>query len=229
MNAAERQFGNCDRETGPVMRPPNVGLNSIISPIEEKGGIMRNSRLQLIAEIGLSLALFAVLAMFKFTLPFNIAGGSISLSMLPIIVLAILRGPQIGILAGVLAGFIDFLLEPYSVSALQVILDYPVAFGLLGLAGLLSAAVLGQSKAEGASPKLIVSVLLAAIIGGLARLLAHFLSGVLFFADNTPAGSNVIVYSLTYQLSYMLPSIIAVCILAAIVVPVLVNRVRKEA
>lgn len=188
---------------------------------------MRNQRLRTIAEIGLTLALFAVFAMIKLTLPFNIAGGSVSLSILPLVILAIVRGPAVGLTAGALAGVIDYILEPYAVSALQVLLDYPIAFGVVGLAGLLSAFIY-KSQKEGKTLSLLFGIAGAAFIGGLARTIVHFLSGIIFFAENLPAGKNLYIWSASYQMSYMLPSTIAAIILSVLIVPILVKRVSAE-
>lgn len=200
---------------------------SIISPTFEKGGFMRNPRLLLIAEIGLSLALFIVFAMVKITLPANFAGGSISLSMLPLVVLALLRGPKVGLLAGLLAGTLDYILEPYAVSFVQVLLDYPLAFTLVGLAGIFSKQIFKAHK-DGKTILVLFGVAIATFLGGMARFIAHFISGVVFFSENAPAGQNILLYSFGYQVTYMLPSIVAVIILSVIIVPILIGRVRMS-
>lgn len=181
---------------------------------------MRNERIRTIAEIGLSLALFAVLTQIKVTLPMNIAGGSISLAMAPIIILALLRGFNVGILAGVLAGFIDYLLSPYMFSIPQVILDYPIAFGLLGVAGLLSAGMWRAHK-EGKVALVASYAAIGTLFAVFARGVAHFFSGVLFFASNAPEGTPAWLYSLEYQISYLVPAFVGCVIVAIFVVPVL--------
>ncbi len=63
-------------------------------------------------------------------------GGSITLaSMVPIIWLALRRGPKVGIVTGVIYGLIQFIMLPYAIDPIQVLLDYPLAFGVLGFAG----------------------------------------------------------------------------------------------
>ena len=63
-------------------------------------------------------------------------GGSITFaSMVPIIWLALRRGPKVGIVTGVIYGLIQFIMLPYAIDPIQVLLDYPLAFGVLGLAG----------------------------------------------------------------------------------------------
>ena len=102
---------------------------------------MRSERTRVLVEIALTVALSAVLSMLAVRLPINFAGGTISLSMVPILVLALRRGVFPGVIAGVLFGCVDYLIEPFFVAPIQVLLDYPIAFGAVGLAGLGSGAL----------------------------------------------------------------------------------------
>lgn len=149
-----------------------------------------------IAEVGICVALAAVLNLVPlFKLP---QGGSVSLDMLPIFFLAFYRGPRLGILAGVVYGFVDYAIDPFFVHPAQLILDYPLAFGLVGLAGFLR-------------PTSFIKVAAGTILGGLARFTAHFFSGVIFFASYAPKGQSPWLYSAVYNGSYMLVSTI-ICI-----------------
>jgi thiamine transporter len=65
-------------------------------------------------------------------LPINIAGGSISLTMLPIAVLALRRGALAGAVGGTVFGLLDLLMEPFILFPAQVALDYPVPYLLFG-------------------------------------------------------------------------------------------------
>ncbi len=178
---------------------------------------MREERIRLIVEVALSVALAAVLGMFKLTLPWNFAGGSVSLSMLPLIVISLRRGLAPGIVAGLTFGVIDYLLEPYFVHPVQVVLDYPVAFAACGLAAL------ARPRRSGvlAITEIGSSALGGAILAGAGRLAASFVSGVVFFSANAPEGQPVWLYSLLYNASYLAPSVIACGVAAAVVVPAL--------
>ena len=97
---------------------------------------------KILTEITVIAALSAVLYSIRpFTLPY---GGSVTLgSMIPVMWLALRRGFYVGTVAGavfgVLALFIDVIyLGAASIIAtpIQVVLEYPVAFGVLGLAGI---------------------------------------------------------------------------------------------
>ena len=58
--------------------------------------------------------------------------------------------------------------------------------------------------------------ILACTVGGLAKFLCHFLAGVLYWPDTSKF--SAVVYSLLYNGSYMLPSIILCVIVMVIIV-----------
>jgi thiamine transporter len=178
---------------------------------------VRSERTRMLVEIALTVALSAVLSMLAIRLPINFAGGTISLSMVPILVLALRRGVFPGVIAGVLFGCVDYLIEPFFVAPLQVLLDYPIAFGAVGLAGLGSGA---YRRACAVSPSR--GVLWATpfiLLGGVGRFAAAWLSGVVFFGEYAPQGQPVWLYSLGYNLSYIVPSIVLCIAVAAVVLP----------
>ncbi len=147
---------------------------------------MSRYSLRTIAEVGVSLGLAVVFQYIRvFEMP---QGGSVSLEMLPLLYLSIMRGAGVGILAGGLYGVVQLLLKPYVIHPVQFVFDYPLAFGLLGLAGF------WQTRP-----------LLGTTLGVTGRFVAHVISGVIFFASYAPKGTNVWVYSLGYNASYMAP------------------------
>jgi thiamine transporter len=194
---------------------------------------MTRERLTALIEAALTIALAAVLHFVRvWQMP---AGGTISLEMLPIFVLAVRRGPAIGILAGAAFGVVDFFLEPFVVHWVQFFLDYPIAFGAVGLAGLW-APLWHRAVADGRMTRAIGTVLAPAVItGALARYVAHFASGVVFFATTAlggplPNGQSAFVnagalqaaavYSALYNL--YVPISAAACIVAmAVLMPAL--------
>lgn len=62
-------------------------------------------------------------------------GGSITLELLPVFYIAFLRGPWQGISAGLVSGVIQMILRPFIVHPVQVLLDYPIAMAVAGVAG----------------------------------------------------------------------------------------------
>jgi len=182
---------------------------------------MRSQRITLLVEIALTVALSAVLSMLAVRLPINIAGGSISFALLPLLVLSLRRGVVAGVIAGALFGCVDLLIEPFFVAPIQILLDYPVAYAAVGLAGLGSDAY--RRAAERSASAGTAVALGYMVIGGAARLAAAWLSGVVFFGANAPAGQPVWLYSLVYNLSYIVPSF-AICAAAAVVILPLLER-----
>jgi energy-coupled thiamine transporter ThiT len=89
---------------------------------------------KVIAEIVAFVALSTALSYVKvFSLP---QGGAVTAgSMVPVIWLSLRRGPKIGLFTCVLYGLVQLVLEPFVYHPVQVLLDYPIAFGALGLAG----------------------------------------------------------------------------------------------
>ncbi|WP_315121252.1 energy-coupled thiamine transporter ThiT [uncultured Clostridium sp.] len=108
-------------------------------------------------------------------------GGSITpASMLPIIMFSSMFGAIPGIIVGTAYGLLQFIQEPYIVHWAQVFLDFPLAFGAIGLAGLFRN-----------------NLALSSLAGGLGRMFFHFLSGVIFFGSYAPEGMHPVIYSLS--------------------------------
>lgn len=113
----------------------------------------------------LCITLAFVLSYFKlFSMPF---GGSITLfSMLPIFVYAAYFGPAAGLLAGLAYALLQVVQGAYIVHWAQFVLDYFVAFTILGVAGFFPD-----------RPRL------GSAVGGFSRMLVSTVSGAIFFAD----------------------------------------------
>jgi thiamine transporter len=145
---------------------------------------------KIIAEIAMVVALSTALSFIKlFELP---QGGSVTAgSMVPLLLLALRRGPVIGLFGCTLYGAIQFMIEPYVFLPVQVLLDYPIAFGVLGFAGFF------------------VSYPLLGVVTGIGgRFIAHLVSGAVFFAEYAPEGMNPWMYSAIYNGSYLLFEIV---------------------
>ena len=146
---------------------------------------------RVLTEAALAVALAFVLGFIAlFKMPF---GGSVSLEMIPLILLALRQGWKVGIVAGAAYGLLDLAIDPYVVHPVQVLLDYPLAFGALGLAGLFRPTVRGA--------------ILGTTVAVLARFACHFVSGVVFFASYAPEGWNIYLYSAAYNAAYLAPSL----------------------
>ena len=148
---------------------------------------------QILVEGGIMVALAFVLGEIKlFHLP---QGGSVTLGlMIPIIFYSLRHGVSAGILAGVVLGLLKLALGGYFVTVPQVVLDYPIAFGALGLSGIFSK----QFK----EMKSIIPVFCGTFVGVLGRFIAAVLSGVIFFAEYA-GDMNPWLYSIEYNGTYL--------------------------
>lgn len=174
---------------------------------------MKNPRVRMLTEGGIMIALAVILSQITlFQMP---QGGSVSLGgMLPILLFALRWGVGPGILVGILFGFIDFLIKPYFFSVAQVLLDYPIAYGLLGLAGF------GKDSYQ--KNQSLATVATYSILGILGRYLAAVASGYVFFKNYTPPGMNPLWYTISYNASYLLPdAVLAAFLLVLIFKPVM--------
>ena len=113
-------------------------------------------------------------------------GGAVTLfSMLIVTLIGYWYGSAVGLMAAVAYGLLQMIFDTYVVSLPQVLLDYPLAFGALGLSGFFS------DKKNG----LIIGYLVA-ITG---RFLFSVLSGVVFFGMYAPEGMSPLAYSAAYN------------------------------
>ena len=135
-------------------------------------------------------------------------GGSITLaSMFPIILYSLVFGPIYGMIAGTAYGFMQFIQEPSMVHWAQLFLDFPLAFACLGLAGF----------APRFSKNLQIGTCIGIFIAVLGRGMMHIISGVVFFAEYA-GDQSPFIYSLVYNVSYLLPEFIITVILALIII-----------
>ena len=147
---------------------------------------------RVLTEAALAVALAFVLGLIKvFQMPF---GGSISLDMVPLILLALRQGIWVGIVAGAAYGLLDLAIEPFVVHPVQLVFDYPLAFGVLGLAGFFPPTVRGA--------------ILGTVVAVLARFLCHYVAGVALFTSTFPEGWNPLIYSAVYNAAYLVPSLV---------------------
>ncbi|MEJ6527107.1 MULTISPECIES: energy-coupled thiamine transporter ThiT [unclassified Exiguobacterium] len=160
-------------------------------------------KLQALIEISLFAALGLI---FDLLIPYRLPqGGSISLAMLPIFVMAFRHGLKGGLATGALVGTLQLLFGAYIFTPVQFLLDYTVAYGLVGMAGVFAGRV-KQAASNGATKTLATYLVLGALLGSMLRYAAHVISGIVFFAEY--AEGPVVAYSLGYNATYMAPSFV---------------------
>ncbi|WP_409227435.1 energy-coupled thiamine transporter ThiT [Gudongella sp. SC589] len=169
----------------------------------------KRSKVLMLTEGGMMIALSALLSYIRIYQAPN--GGSVTAgSMIPIMIFAIRWGLGPGLAVGATYGLLDFILKPYFVHPLQLLFDYPFAFGSLGLAGI--AYVLTKKKGKSGYG----SVLLGVSLAILGRLVFHVLSGVVFFAEYA-GDQNPWIYSIVYNATYLVPELIISMIVMIVV------------
>ncbi len=144
-------------------------------------------------------------------------GGSITLlSMLIVTLPGYWFGLGAGLMTGVAYGVLQLLIDPYVLFPAQLIVDYLLAFGALGLSGLF------YSKKHG--------LVKGYVTGILGRYLFAVISGWIFFGTYAWEGWNPFFYSLVYNGIYIF-SEAAVTIIIIMLPPVrdAMTRVKKIA
>ena len=152
-------------------------------------------------------------------------GGSITpASLLPWMLYAFMFGAKKGIFAGFIYGLLQALQSPDGViHPAQFVLDFPLAFACMGLAGLFA-----NLKALNKLPQ--VQFLLGGIIAGLGRFIMHFISGTFAFGAYAPEGQPAWLYSLGYQAGYVLPDVAIAVVAGALALcsPAIVRLIKSK-
>ena len=151
-----------------------------------------------LAFCAMAIALGTVLSMIKvFHFP---TGGSITLvSMLVICLPGYFFGVGAGIMAAIAYGVLQLLIDPYVLYPAQLLVDYILAFGALGLSGLFATAKNGLTKGY--------------ITGVFGRFVFAVISGWIFFGSYAWEGWGALPYSLAYNAIYIFAEAIITLIL----------------
>ncbi len=160
-----------------------------------------------------ALALATVTAMLPlFEMPW---GGSVTLmSMFLISLIGYWYGPAYGLMTGVAFGMLQFVIKPYFFTLPQMLTDYPLAFGSLGLSGFFCKRKYG--------------LYVGYLTGICGRWFFSTLSGILFFAEYAWEGWNVTLYSIVYNGAYMwAEAALTLIIISLPVVKSTLERLRK--
>ena len=123
-------------------------------------------------------------------------GGSVTFaSLLPLALYSYMFGTRRGVIVGVVYGLLQFVQSPQFYQPVQVLIDYPIAFGAIGLAGLARNFKLLKGNA-------IAEFCVGATIAVVLRYLAHTLSGYFVFYSWAPIdeGYTALTWTLVYNL-----------------------------
>ncbi len=134
-------------------------------------------------------------------------GGSVSLGMLPIFIIAFRHGVKDGLIAGFIFGVINFMLGGFWIHWASIVFDYTLAFTFIGFAGIFKKTAWTNN----------IHFALGIFFGGFLRYVVHSIAGVIFWSDY--AGDfNPYFYSfIVYNLPYMAGSIL-LCIIVGLLI-----------
>lgn len=134
-------------------------------------------------------------------------GGSITFaSLLPLMVYSYMFGIRKGVIAGIIYGFLQFIQAPWFYHPIQFLLDYPIAFGAIGLTAILKEKSLLKGKAP-------LTFALGALIAVTIRYLSHVISGIFVFGSGDP-NYGAVAWSFLYNAFAFAD--LAVCLVAGV-------------
>jgi len=150
-----------------------------------------------LVEISLLVALAFVLDVvsgfiFRFFWP---QGGSISLSLVPMAMIAYRHGTKNGVMAGIVYGTISMMNATFAlIHVMRVLFDF-----YLPMIG--ASVILGfwSKKIADAQGSIGLSVWISIGLASFLRFVSHWLSGIFFFYMFAPDGMNVNLYSFVYN------------------------------
>jgi len=189
----------------------------------------RKTNIHALVECALMIAIGTVLALIKiYELPF---GGSVTLvSMLPFVLVSFRWGTKWGLLTGFANALLQMLMgfsAPPAGTVLAfigvIMLDYVLAFTLLGIAGAFS----------NLTSKRPLNIAIGTAAVCVIRFLCSFFSGVLLWGSyqsyyEWADGMSVWLYSFIYNGSYMLPELVITTAVAAVLSAVYPKLFKRQ-
>ena len=200
----------------------------------------QTTNVKILVECAVMAALAAVLSMVKIWQ--SPLGGSVTLfSMVPIIIIALRHGPLWGFSAAFVYSATQFLFDAGKLSGwgiagakamiVCVLFDYIIAFTILGAAGFFKFAV----ESSHTRSKKIVFTSAAALFVCALRFASHVFAGATVWYAITKAGGwneyvntvGALLYSVVYNMQYMLPET-AITLIAAPAVVTILSVIQKK-
>lgn len=193
----------------------------------------KNNKLQAIIEVAIFAAIAVALDMIQGGLfkGVFVSGGSIGFAMIPIFVVAYRRGLGYGILCGFIVSILQMLSGIYVVQAadmpndflkavgpfLQVMLDYVLAYTLVGVSGAFSKMYQTGTDVK----KRVFAIVIGCVCGGLLKYFVHVAAGIIFWLGDGSSSflgsaNNTHLYSWVYNGAYCIPNIVLCTIIMVI-------------
>lgn len=164
----------------------------------------------------------AAVAMALEYIPTSIGPSSIqvSLGIIPICIYSFRRGAIPGMIAALIWGVLDLFLRGLSTGSVlnvwQGLLEYTIAFLVVGLAGIVKNQ-LDKTLRQKDYVKVSAYVILGIFIGTFIKYFFHFIAGVIYWGSYAPKGMNALLYSLiinggSFVASFIVASFVCVLI-----------------
>lgn len=181
--------GLVESRTGQIVTV--LGVIALLALITIAGRNRENDKKADIKAMTVSALLIAMAMLLSnvkiFTMP---QGGSVTLlSLLPVTIVTYLYGTKRGVAAGVALGLVNLIFGPYVIHPVQLLLDYPIAFGALGIGGAVRNGKNGLTNVY--------------LTGVFARYMCAVISGIIFFGSYAPKGFNAVTWSVWYNITYI--------------------------
>ena len=185
-----------------------IALALFLQPKEVRSAKFSTKQLTFSA---MAMALAMVLSMIK-VLDLPLGGSATLCSMFFITLTGYVYGPKAGLLTGFSYGLLQFVIDPVFYTLPQMLTDYPLAFGALGLSGFF------WKKKWGLQ--------IGYVVGILGRFFFSWLSGFIFFAAYAEgSGMPPALYSFCYNGSYIAAEGILTLIIISI--PAVSNAISR--
>lgn len=178
-----------------------------------------SKNLTALVEVGI----FAALAMVLSFIPDFFGWFNPSFGAIPLVFFSLRRGLSYGLLAGFIWGLLHFILgKVYYLSFEQVLLEYILAFLVMGLAGVFSEKM-NTAIRDGRSSSTILYAFSGATIAITVRYIIHYIAGILFWSTYAPDGMSAEWYSFTVNGTAGGLTLLVTLIALGILVPTLPN------
>lgn len=155
---------------------------------------MQNRKIEL--HIWIEGTIAAAMAMVLSLIPTSIGSSfSVSLGMIPMVLYSLRRGAKAGVFSAFIWGLLHFPLgQVYFLTPFQVVIEYLLAFGFTGFAGLFSSQLKTTIQAGNAKKSRRI-IFVATFTGTVARYFWHFIAGVIFWGSFALWGMNPWLFS----------------------------------
>lgn len=120
-------------------------------------------------------------------------GGSVTAaSILPLLIYSYMFGIRRGVAAGFIYGLMQAMQDPWIIHPAQFLLDYPVAYAAVGLAGIFRDVKVFKGN-------VIVTFVLGAMVAGFGKYISQVMSGIFAFAMYAPDGFSPVTWGFLYN------------------------------